>query len=192
MRTAWLSAVLLLVATPVLAQDQAPPPPSRFEVCFGYQAARSLGDGPRWIDPFAGGNNLTISFGWNVTSPVALVVDAVHFGVTNSRYTGQTQVEYSVLAGPRLRFGNTSRLTPFAQVMVGAARGAVLYAAPAQSAAWQTFAQVAVGGGLDVRVTDGIDVRLLRVDVRHVLAAPAPHTGMSVSAGIVLHFGARQ
>jgi len=189
MRNAWLSVVLLLVATPVLAQDQAPPPVPRFDVYVGPVAARTLGDSTQNLGPWVQGGGLMLSFGWNFTRALALVVDDVRFSVESSAYYGR-HVNYSILAGPRVRFNTSSRLNPFGQMLVGASQGAV-QATPAGPVGWQTLAQIGVGGGLDLRMNNRLSLRLAQLDIRHVFGNPGAYSGMSFSAGVVIRFGAR-
>ncbi len=189
MRHPWLSVVLLLVATPALAQDQARPT-RRFDVYVGYQACRGLDDNPQHlVNPSFRTNSLTLAFGWNITRSVALVVDDVRFGVRVSEYSG-TGVDYSVLVGPRVRFGNRSRLSPFGQVLVGARTGAVEWPVGVLGQR-QTLFQLGAGGGLDLRLRESLALRLVQIDIRRVLGGPVSDGSIGISGGVVFRFGAR-
>jgi hypothetical protein len=189
MRNACLSAVLLLFAAPALAQDQTPPRTTpRFDVFVGLRAPVAVDDSKPLTVPERA-NGVTVSFAWNVTPVLAVVVDNPRFGVSRSDLSG-THVEYCLVAGPRLRFVDARRLSPFAQALVGAVHGSFgpWMGGPVET---QTFAQVALGGGLDWRFREHVGLRLFQVDVGRTLGGPAPRTTTTVSFGLLLRFGGR-
>ena len=86
----------------------------------------------------------------------------------------QTEAEfsiYNITAGPQVKFFGNSRATPFVHALFGAARRSLkekVNAAPASSI---TFAEdnitsfaMNLGGGVDVRLNDRIDIRVIQID----------------------------
>ena len=98
---------------------------------------------------------------------------------------------YTFLAGPKLSFRNATRLTPFTQVLVGAARSdSFVYLTGPQSAFAMTM-----GGGLDVRLSHRFSLRPLQAD--YLLTRYRENVGSSpnrwqnnarLGVGAVVHF----
>ena len=78
---------------------------------------------------------------------------------------------FNVLGGPQYKFRNNSRVTPFARALAGVAvTGAKLEVPSLNSSgtASSTDFAVAIGGGLDVRVNNRLDVRVFQGDYNPV------------------------
>lgn len=89
---------------------------------------------------------------------------------------------YNILGGPQYKFRNNSRVTPFVRILAGIAHTrATLELASLNTGdkASSTDFALAIGGGLDVRVNDRIDVRVFQADYNPIF----------LSAGNELGFG---
>jgi opacity protein-like surface antigen len=83
---------------------------------------------------------------------------------------------YSLLGGPHLRFTNKTRLTPFVHALVGAARVRTGYrevASPDHVAATDSSTRLAMafGGGLDLRLSKRVALRLFQLDYSPILGS---------------------
>jgi opacity protein-like surface antigen len=123
----------------------------------------------------------TDSLGWN--SAVTLYFTP-RFGLTgdvsgnwrreNQTYFGQpyrAQLEiYNFLAGPQLRYINSTRWTPFGRVLAGVAYSRNRFGARTGATTLQSFDDsstdfaMAIGGGLDYRISGRVSYRILQGD----------------------------
>jgi len=93
---------------------------------------------------------------------------------------------YTLLFGPRVNFRNDSRLIPFAHALFGATR----YTADFEDNNFtcpdtnETAFAMALGGGLDIRASDRIDIRPIQVDYLPVFFDNRREDGIRFSAGI--------
>ncbi len=94
---------------------------------------------------------------------------------------------YNFLAGPEVRARNRSRVTPFAHGLAGAAylRRNVSFGSLPDSTNDSVRFALALGGGLDVRVNDHLDVRVIQVDYNPVFFDGSVAHGARVSVGLV-------
>ena len=81
---------------------------------------------------------------------------------------------YTILGGPHVRFSNKSRLTPFVHALVGAARVRTSYTEigstdPVTATDSSTRLAMAFGGGLDLRVSKRVSLRLFQLDYSPIL-----------------------
>lgn len=173
-----LAILLVLAATPAVAQD-APPTTPRIDLYLGVGYTWPVGDGTASDHDSTGP---VVKLGVNLSRRVGLVFDG-SFGVSSGG-----QVEYSATAGPRFAFLNQSRLVPFVQVVAGVKRGATMTAASPPTYDTDLAAQVAAGGGLDVSVNHRWAVRVLQVEGRRILTSGAANEWV-ISAGVVFRFG---
>lgn len=110
------------------------------------------------------------------------------FGGYTSRVNGTLS---TYLFGPRLSVNRNGRVTPFAQVLVGAAHAGNHYLTTGVS---QTAFSTAVGGGLDWRLTHHLHVRAGEVDylLTHLtevnIVKTREQNNLRVSSGLVLSF----
>jgi opacity protein-like surface antigen len=89
---------------------------------------------------------------------------------------------FNILGGPQYKFRNNSRVAPFVRILAGVAhtRGRLdLAAFNVSDTASSTDFALAIGGGLDIRVNDRIDVRVFQADYNPIF----------LSAGNELGFG---
>lgn len=76
---------------------------------------------------------------------------------------------YTILGGPHVRFANKTRFTPFIHALVGAARVRTNYTEigstdPVTAKDSSTQLAMAFGGGLDVRLSNRVSLRLFQLD----------------------------
>ena len=172
----------------VHAQDAAPGPAAqsvrepmktpKVDIFLGYSYLRAvpeLADGNRLVDLNGG----SASIAWNLNRYFGLVADFGGYDDTQLRLAGpganppsvvdSSGSAFTYLFGPRLSFRNHSRVTPFAQVLFGAAHagevtlsgctGASCTPLPAQT----SFALTA-GGGFDIRLGRHISLRAIQAE----------------------------
>ncbi|HJR09245.1 MAG TPA: outer membrane beta-barrel protein [Pyrinomonadaceae bacterium] len=95
---------------------------------------------------------------------------------------------YQFLGGPEVRARNSSKVTPFAHVLVGAAHlrnsisGTFI---PNGITATITRFALAAGGGVDVRANDRIDIRIVQVEYNPIFFQGSTSNGVRISTGIV-------
>ena len=81
---------------------------------------------------------------------------------------------YTILGGPHVRFANKTRLTPFIHALVGAARVRTNYTEigstdPVTATDSSTRLAMAFGGGLDLRLSNRVSLRLFQLDYSPIL-----------------------
>lgn len=95
---------------------------------------------------------------------------------------------YNVLAGPELRAPNKSSVTPFAHALAGVAhlRSRLTSSAgfPPSTGSSTNFA-LGLGGGLDVRINDHLDFRVIQVDYNPIFDDNSHVNAVRVSVGLV-------
>jgi outer membrane protein OmpA-like peptidoglycan-associated protein len=212
-------ASLLEMATDGTAQSSASssPAPSvreprstpKVDIFLGYSYLRAvpeLANGNRLVD--MNGGSASIAF--NLSRYFGIAADFGGYDDTQLRLGGPGANPPSVvdsggsaftyLFGPRLSFRNHSRITPFAQVLFGAAHtgqvtlsgctGSSCTPLPAQTA----FAMTA-GGGFDIRLARHISIRAIQAEYLMTRFAD-PTTGagntqndLRLSAGLLFRLG---
>ena len=97
--------------------------------------------------------------------------------------TNATKVRvFNILAGPHYKFRNNSRFAPFVHMLAGVANTRARLEFPSLNSTEtlsSTDFALAMGGGLDIRVNDRIDVRVFQADYNPIF----------LSAGNELGFG---
>ncbi len=136
---------------------------------------------------------------YNLNHVVGLVADlgANTIGTVNGYALNNTTFTY--LFGPRFNW-RLSRFTPYVQTLVGGARFSNAYdpgsASPVLGVSENSFA-AAIGGGVDVRLTDHIALKPIQVEY---LMTQLPSEFVNVnqvqnnlrySAGVVFRFGSK-
>ena len=193
-----LSIAFLLVAlsTPALAQE---PPP--VEVFAGYSFVR----------PNDGGSlhGWNASVAVNINRWVVIVGDfSGHYGsqslqtvISNDPFTVPIFIDansdanmHTFLVGPKaaITFLGNEQLTPFLHVLFGAARlGADatirLINATIETKFSDISFAVAIGGGLDVKLSDSVGLRLIQADYLVTYFGGNSQANLRLSFGIVLH-----
>jgi hypothetical protein len=160
-------------------------------------------------------NGGSASIAFNLNRYLGLVADFGGYDDSQLQLTGNGANEpivvnssgtaYTYLFGPRLSYRNSTRFTPFAQVLAGGVHasdvtisgcsGSVCTPLPAQNA----FAMTA-GGGLDIRLTRHFSIRAVQAEYMMTRFADVTYgsTGAAItqndlrlSSGLVYGFGGR-
>ena len=132
------------------------------------------------------------SLSYNFQSSVSLVGEFGAYRFTGLP-SGITSTMYTYLFGPRVTLRRSSRVNPFAQVLLGGAR---LNASASGVEAGENAFAMAVGGGLDLFCNRHFSIRAGEVDyllTRFASAsgASATQNNLRISAGVVFRFGSR-
>ena len=186
----------------------------RVELFVGYSYWRDISKGTEnRIVAMHGGST---SLAYNLNSHVGLVFDFGGFrddslkfnspgaGFSPSRVVDSGGNVFTFLFGPRISFRNLDRLTPFLQVLGGAARASevTVNACTTSPLACQPLPEetglaLTAGGGLDLRLNHRIALRLFQAEYLVTrFQDPTSSTGengwqsnVRLSAGIVFLFG---
>ena len=191
-----IAFLLIALSTPALAQDSPP-----VEVFAGYSFFRPDGGG--------GLHGWNASVAISVNRRMAIVGDfSGHYGsqsleadLFDDEFLGDVSIRadsdsnvHTILAGPKFSVAEIAdgRLTPFAHFLIGASRlGAdasiTFGGASLESAFADMGLAVAVGGGLDVRLSDSVGIRLIQADYFVTNFGGGSLHNARLSFGVVLH-----
>ncbi|HJY88480.1 MAG TPA: outer membrane beta-barrel protein [Candidatus Acidoferrales bacterium] len=176
-----LLGMVLLLSLSAAAQETP-----KSEVFLGYSLLHFNPSGAGFSSFNLNGG--TGSFTFNPSSTLGGVAEfsGYHLG------SADTNV-FTYLFGPRISYRHWDRLTPFGQALFGGAH--TTQSSFLGSGTSNSFA-MALGGGLDARLTDHIGVRLGQLDyflTRFPQATPNRLTqnNLRFSTGIVFRFGGR-
>ena len=131
-------------------------------------------------------NGVIGSFGWNVKPWLQVVADSSYNFVTVS---GVKSVMYGNHWGPRIFYRGRNRwgLTPFVEGLVGGTRADITVPGAGGYTTSQNVLSYKVGGGLDMKLSRKIEIRLLDVDYyRTSFGTSLYQNNYWASAGIVL------
>ena len=96
--------------------------------------------------------------------------------------TNATKVRvFNILGGPHYKFRNNSRVTPFVRGLAGVAHTRVTLDFPSLNSnevAGSTDFALAIGGGVDVRVNDRIDLRVFQADYNPIFLRAGNELGL--------------
>jgi hypothetical protein len=187
----WIVGVVGFACVSLGAADaqQAPALTPQFEVSgtYSYVRANAANSG--------GGYNLnggSASFTYNFSERFAVVADGgiYRFGGLPS---GIDSTMYTYLFGPRYNFRKVSRVTPFAEVLLGGGR---LNASSGGISAGENGFSMAIGGGLDWPLRHRFSIRLIEADYLltrfdRVTGTSATQNDVRISAGLVFRFGSK-
>jgi len=202
---ATLAIAISITPTLVHAQGKT----AKAEVFLGYThfgAGSTSTAGNRMV----GLNGGSAAFAFNFNNHFGLVADVGGYDANQLQLTGNganqplvvnaSGTAYSYLFGPRVSFRRDSRISPFAQVLVGGIHatqvtlsnctGAFCTPLPAQNALAMTG-----GGGLDIRVTRHIFIRAVQAEymltrfASTTTAANTTQNDFRLSSGLVFRFG---
>ncbi|HVA95884.1 MAG TPA: PKD domain-containing protein [Candidatus Dormibacteraeota bacterium] len=186
----------------------------KVELFMGYSYWRAVPEstGNR-IDAMHGGS---ASLAYNLNSHFGLVFDFAGFradsllfnspgaGFTPTRVVDVNGDVFTFLFGPRVSFRNHGRLTPFLQVLAGAARASEVRVDGCNFPIYsctplpeETAFALTAGGGLDYRLNRRIALRLIQVeyfpthfqDPTSLGGDKGWQSNVRLSAGIVFRFG---
>ena len=152
------------------------------ELFGGYGFARLDGGGGVWTNM----NGIVGSFGWNVKPWLQIVADSSYDFMTVS---GTKTVLYGNHYGPRVfgRMRNRWGITPFVEGLIGGSRADVTVSGTGGYSTSTNTISYKVGGGLDMKPSRRIEIRLLDVDYyRTAFGANVHQNNYWASAGIVI------
>jgi Outer membrane protein beta-barrel domain len=168
-RTLLLLVGILSLVSAARGQERETP---AAEISAGYSYFRAGGQD---------GLNLhggSVSLAANVNHWFGVVGD---YGLYHTQPSGFGGINFhSFTVGPRFSFRSSSKITPFAQVLVGGFHGLST-----------TGFALSVGGGLDVKVSEHLAIRPFQVEYMLLRAQGDNLNCGRVSAGIVFRFGGR-
>jgi opacity protein-like surface antigen len=87
---------------------------------------------------------------------------------------------FNVLGGPQYRFGRGSRVTPFVRALAGIANTRSRLEVPSLNStdtSSSTDFALAIGGGVDVRVSEHVDLRVFQVDYNPIFLSSTNELG---------------
>jgi len=186
-------ALILLASIPTLAQNY---PGAEVSGGFSYLRIEGGGNLYGWDASIAGnlnhwfglvgefsghyGTGFDSSFIIIVPTPPAIVTD-----VDSSVYT--------FLFGPRFSYRKDRRLTPYGHVLPGFARSSVSVTvisrgATFHSSATSTDFAMAVGGGVDLRLTRSLAFRMIQADYLLTRIGDTTQNNARITTGLVYRF----
>lgn len=135
-------------------------------------------------------NGGSASFAYNANNWLSGVADFGGYHNGNILNSGVDGTLSTYLFGPRISYRHSDRVTPFGEVLFGAAHASA--SVVGTSGSDNAFA-MSLGGGVDVKLTDRFSIRPVKVDY---LLTRFNETGngaqsqnnLRVSTGIVFHF----
>jgi hypothetical protein len=185
-----LLILLPLLILPVSAFAQGTP---KVEVFGGYSNLIS-----NFTNSSIDMNGVNLAVQENLNSWFGGVLDfSTHFGSENQSVTGlsgTTTTSFrvntqSVTYGPVFSYRKSHTVTPFGHAMVGAVRGGPDYLGISRG---EVRFGVYAGGGLDVKVSPMISLRLIQADYLMTRFSGARQDNIRLSAGIVLRLGKKK
>lgn len=195
MRRIIFTALLIFSSACVsLAQISTDYPKNEFFVGYSYHSADI---NTLTIDPDRKGQNgINVAYTRNIRPNVGLVADmSAHFH-RDTRNSGagtfsSKRDQYFLLGGVQFKARNSRRVQPFAHALVGASlfRGFTSNSTGAGSIVFTfddaTSLALALGGGLDVRLSKRIDLRLVQADYTPTFFGSGRQNNIRLSFGIV-------
>lgn len=132
-------------------------------------------------------NGWNLSFAGNFSSWFGVVADfGGHYGTPQFLGTDVTTRVHSFLFGPRLSVRKHERITPFVHALFGGAHWKATVAGVSDSD--QGFA-MAFGGGIDVKLTEQVHVRIVQADYLRTNLFDEHQNNFRYSGGLVFRFG---
>ncbi len=160
-----------------VANAQEPGP--KFDVFAGYSYVRANPSSSSTLVGF-NLNGGSASVAYNVTSWLSGVAD---FGGYHTSNLSPIDVDGTFLFGPRVSYRRFHRITPFGQVLFGVVHNRT---------SGQTPFAMAIGGGLDYRLSEHFAVRPAQVDYLLTrfdeFLTARTQNNLRVSTGIVFRF----
>jgi opacity protein-like surface antigen len=186
-----LFVMALLLALPLMAsaQDEAP----KVEIFGGYSYLR-LDDDFTGLDRDLNGFNTSFTSNFNSWFGVKGEFSA-HYGDANIAGVQTDFNTFLFAVGPQVAYRGLERVTPFGHVLFGAARTDLKVGGIVGTVSNAGFALI-VGGGLDLKVTDNVALRLFQADyvltrVNNITSTTSTNnqSNFRASTGVVLRLG---
>ncbi|MFY9619113.1 MAG: outer membrane beta-barrel protein [Pyrinomonadaceae bacterium] len=176
-----------------LAQTPADYPKNEFFVGYSYHSADI---NTLTIDPDRKGQHgINLSYTRNIRPNVGLVADASAHFYRDSRSTGggtfsSQRDQYFLVGGVQFKSRNSRRVQPFAHALVGASLFRGFTSNSTGAGIVYTFDDatslaMVLGGGLDVRLSKRIDLRLVQADYSPTFFGSGRQNNIRLSFGIV-------
>ena len=188
-----LVSVILGAVLPLHGQTlaSAKSAPARLDVMLAYNAVRSGGSAAAcdcfWMQ---GGK---VEFNAPFTRSFSLVGEVAAQHVNSINSANQDFGLVTFLAGPRISFRRSPRITPFGQVLVGGVHGfAGYFPGPNGTAITPEAFAMAAGGGLNIYASHHIAIRPVQADyllTQLPNAAGNQENSLRLAAGIVFMIG---
>jgi Outer membrane protein beta-barrel domain len=173
-----LLILLPFLVLPVSAWAQETP---RFEIFGGYSNFYANVNNSSFDM-----NGVTVSAQENLNSWFGGVLDfSTHFGKENGLKTNAQTISY----GPVFSYRKAKVIVPFAHTMVGVERGGTNYLNISQP---EERLAVLAGGGLDVKVSPRIALRLIQFDYVYSGFSNTRQDNLRFSAGVVFLLGKKK
>lgn len=179
-----LLAVLSLSAVSAYAQESAP----KVDVFAGYSYVQA-NPGVTGVDSFhLHGGNANVSY--NIKSWLGGVADFGGYTNGNILSSGASGTFSTYLFGPRVSYRHYRRVTPFGQVLFGAAHA---NAAAFNTTGTQNAFAMTAGGGVDYKVLDHFSIRPFQTEYlltrfREGTLGTRNQNNFRVSTGFVVRF----
>jgi len=133
------------------------------------------------------GWDAAVDFNFNKNWAVTIDVSAL-YGTVDS--DARTDIKYhTVFGGPKYTFGSSERVRPYVHALFG-----VNHINPEKNYPALTVENnlaIAMGGGVDVKVTDRISIRAAQVDYLMIRRFSEYDNNFRCATGIVFRFGSR-
>ena len=190
----WLFLIFVMACCTSLALGQTTDDPKN-EFFAGY-SYHSADINTLTIDPHrTSQNGVNLAYKRNLNKHVGLKLDSSAHFKRDSQQLGAGQFtrrrdQYYFLGGVEFKAPGHSRLTPFAQALVGASlfRGFTSNISPAGNVYTfddATSFAMALGGGLDVRATDRISIRIIQADYAPTFFGSGRQDNIRLSVGVI-------
>jgi opacity protein-like surface antigen len=172
-KVTWLVSVVLLLGVTARAQDTP-----KAEVFGGYSHMFANLNATSFNL-----NGFHVSVRENLYSWFGGDLDfSTNYG-TEAGFKVNTQ---SIMYGPVFAYRKHPKVTPFGHVLLGAVRGSDGFEGISKAA---TKFGIAPGGGIDVKVSDMLSLRLIEADYISTRFLSTRQDNVRISAGLVLTFG---
>ena len=201
-RLLFLVCVALVLSVPAMAQD-AP----KTEVFGGYSYFHSDGGGS--LHGWNGSVNVSLNKWLGVVADVSghygsesINVSTAIIGVPNFSVEASADSNvHTVLVGPQASYRKDKRLTPFGHALFGLARvheeGSATSTLPVVGTTTFSFSDsdtgfgMALGGGLDVKISRSVALRLIQADYLMTRLNGDTQNNARISVGFVFRFGTK-
>jgi opacity protein-like surface antigen len=176
--------IIFSAAASALAQE-----PSKIEVFGGYSYLRT--DSNLVLGQDSHGWNASINYNLNEVLGVKADFSGHYTDRTfaNVFVPGSTNVEasdFTFLFGPQFSYRKNRKVVPFAHVLLGGFRRKISVQSLGSSA--DTAFGAAFGGGLDIKLTDGLAFRLVQADYLLSRFSGFTQNNLRVGTGLVVRF----
>jgi len=193
MRKLLFMTFLIACSTSLSLAQTVEAPKNEFFVGYSFHSADI---NTLTIDPHrTGQNGVNLAYQRNINRHVGLKLDASAHFKRDSQQLGGGQFsskrdQYYFLGGVEFKAPGDSRVTPFAQALAGASlfRGFTTHTSPAGNVFTfddATSFAMAVGGGLDVRANDRIDIRIIQANYSPTFFGSGRQDNIRLSFGVI-------